>query len=192
MTLAAIFSAIVTVIIGTVGALISLLVWFRERNVVARSKRRSEEMMQGLIGSERAADILNIEGDEDVKLTEAMTVLIGSLADTSQAVIQIGSIILIKDSGKVTIRSLKPRELRYLERHPHLFESPSVMLHALDDPTTPFGRQSQGSLSYGRGVTRRRWPPQRPTHPSPPGTTAGPDTISTVDQRRSSRYVCRQ
>lgn len=134
-------------VLGIVASLISLIAWSAARKTLSRSRQRSEETIVSRIGHTQTADLLDEESAGDARLTEAMTSLIESLSDTEQAVLQVGDILLVKDSGRVLTRQLTLRQQRYLERHPELLKSPSAIIHALQDPTNPLGRHSAKSLS---------------------------------------------
>lgn len=138
----ALFIAIAFFVVGIVVGIIAVIGWSVTRTTVSRNRQKSEKTIEALIGRDQAADLLDVESSGDVRVTEAMASLIESLADTERAVVQVGDILLIKDSDRVLTRLLTPRQLRYLERHPDLLKSPSDILRALDDPTNPLGRPS--------------------------------------------------
>jgi hypothetical protein len=162
--IAILIASVAAVVVATVLAVSSLVNWGEERWIVSRSEERSARIIKDQIGSDQAANLMKSAGRVDVKFTEALTLLIESLAETNQAVIQVGNTLLIKDSGKVSTRTLTSRDLRYLERHPDLLENPSDILRVLDDPTSPLGGHSSTTLSptnqvelVEHVVTRVRW-----------------------------------
>ncbi|CAO5228424.1 hypothetical protein [Frankia sp. AgKG'84/4] len=64
--------------------------------------------------------------------SEATARLLTALDNTSNAVVQIGNVLLIKNMGAVFARGLTPHELVYFERNAHLFRSPESALIALE------------------------------------------------------------
>lgn len=55
------------------------------------------------------------------------------MADTPNAVIQIGSVLLVKVDGIPRVRNLTQAELAYLQRNPELFRDPAAVLHILQE-----------------------------------------------------------
>jgi hypothetical protein len=54
-----------------------------------------------------------------------------ALENTHNALIQIGSVLLIKVDGIPVVRNLSQRELAYMEQNPALFRDPAATLQEL-------------------------------------------------------------
>jgi hypothetical protein len=54
-----------------------------------------------------------------------------ALENTHNALIQIGSVLLIKVDGIPVVRDLSQRELAYMEQNPALFRDPAATLQEL-------------------------------------------------------------
>jgi hypothetical protein len=54
-----------------------------------------------------------------------------ALENTHNALIQIGSVLLIKVDGVPVVRNLSQRELAYMEQNPALFRDPAATLQEL-------------------------------------------------------------
>lgn len=54
-----------------------------------------------------------------------------ALENTYNALIQIGSVLLIKVDGIPVVRNLSQRELAYMEQNPALFRDPAATLQEL-------------------------------------------------------------
>ena len=83
---------------------------------------------------------------------DAVAKLITALCNTSGAVIQVGSVLLVKVDDTIVVRQLSQREMAYWQRNPGLFKSPIDALAELqramdtsDDPSL----QEQRILSGG-------------------------------------------
>ena len=61
----------------------------------------------------------------------AVAQLITALTSERNAIIQAGSILLIKVNGNITVRNLTQVEMAYLERNPTLLTAPAAMLDQL-------------------------------------------------------------
>jgi hypothetical protein len=81
----------------------------------------------------KQAEVDSLQGDAVAKLLKA-------LAGTPNAVIQIGSVLLIKVDGVPAVRNLSQRELMFLELNPSLLRNPSAFLDALQQATPDAGR----------------------------------------------------
>jgi hypothetical protein len=57
--------------------------------------------------------------------------LLMALENTHNALIQIGSVLLIKVDGIPVVRNLSQRELAYMEQNPALFRDPAATLQEL-------------------------------------------------------------
>ena len=79
------------------------------------------------------AEIDSMQGDAVAKLLTA-------LEHTPDALVQIGSVLLIKVDGVPAVRNLTQVELRYLERNPRPLRSPATILEALQAVDHPIGQ----------------------------------------------------
>jgi hypothetical protein len=68
----------------------------------------------------------------DASTSDAVATLITALEKTSGAVIQAGSVILVKFDNAVIVRQLTPREMFYWQEHPGLFKDPRRALTELE------------------------------------------------------------
>lgn len=67
--------------------------------------------------------------------SDAIARLITALADTDNAVIQAGSMLLVKLEGTIVVRQLTQRELDYWHKNPGLFRNPADALAELQRAT---------------------------------------------------------
>jgi hypothetical protein len=129
-------SAIAT---ASLGMLVTLITWFRTRQIVLRAEAETRVSTKAHLN--RAVEVDLLRGPQsriDTAEAKALSEVIDAIGNTAEAVIQIGSIVLLKTGGTVIARSLNVRELRYLEQHKDLLQRPAAMLEAFDDPATPF------------------------------------------------------
>jgi hypothetical protein len=124
---------------GALGVLITLFIWVRERATL----HRAEEITRKTTGSILAQDIdiglvRRPQGEIDADQTTAIAEILGALQQTDDAVVQVGTILVVKSGGTVNVQNLSNRGLRYLEKHQELMRSSEAMLTALNDPNTPF------------------------------------------------------
>lgn len=105
--------------------------WFRELLVHVR---RSGAMSEQLAKLERAVDLqthLRAQAQIDANQGDAVAKLITALEKTPNAVVQIGSVLLVKVGDDLAVRNLTQRELAIYERKPILFRNPAKALEAL-------------------------------------------------------------
>jgi VWA domain-containing protein len=108
--------------------------WYRA--FIARTKRvfTSEEMKAGLTKLERAIELQTLhraQAEVDAAQSGAVAELLKALDGTPHAIIQIGSILLIKVDGVPSVRNLTQLELAHLERNPAVFGDPAAALREL-------------------------------------------------------------
>lgn len=72
----------------------------------------------------KQAEIDSLQGDAVAKLLTA-------LESTPTALVQIGSVLLVKVDGVPAVRNLTQQEMHYLERNPSLLRNPAAILDAL-------------------------------------------------------------
>lgn len=78
----------------------------------------------------------------DITTSNAVATLIAALEKTPGAVIQAGSVLLVKYDGTVVVRQLTPSEMIYWHRNPGLFRDPAQALAEL--------QQAAAELRLGR------------------------------------------
>jgi hypothetical protein len=66
------------------------------------------------------------EGDKD--RAEAAASLIKLLKNSEKAVIQVGSLLLLKNSEDILVYTLSRRHLKYLEQNPKIAKSPETII----------------------------------------------------------------
>lgn len=71
----------------------------------------------------------------DEVTSDAIAKLITALTDTSSAVIQVGSVLLVKVEGTILVRQLTQRELAHWHKNPGLFTDPADALAELQRAT---------------------------------------------------------
>lgn len=107
---------------------------------LSRSKQAltSAEVTERLAQVERALQLQYVHKPQsEVTLASgsAAAQLIAALEHTPQAVIQIGTLLLIKmtvdSAGSIYVRTLSEKELALLSAHPDLFASPARLLSML-------------------------------------------------------------
>lgn len=88
---------------------------------------RMEKVERGIelhLLHKKQAEIDSLQG-------EAVAKLLTALESTPSALIQIGSVLLVKVDGVPAVRNLTQQELRYLERNPNLLRDPAGIFEAL-------------------------------------------------------------
>jgi hypothetical protein len=86
--------------------------------------RRIEQSLEGQISTPAPAGF-------DASQSDGVAKLIHSLKDTPDAIIQIGSVLLVKVDGVPTVRSLTQAELAFLDRNKRLYKMPKEILDEL-------------------------------------------------------------
>lgn len=107
----------------------------------ARSKvaLTSDEVVERLKKIERALELEHIErpqSEVDRALSQGAAELIKAFENSSTAVAQLGSLLIVKmpdraGSSAVMVRNLSQRELIFLENNPELLTKPAELLAAL-------------------------------------------------------------
>jgi excisionase family DNA binding protein len=121
--------------------------WFRELWV--RAKKSAPPVEEQLIKLARSIELQGLDrpqSEVDLNQAEAVSRLLSSLAAESDALIQVGSVFLLKFDNKIIVRNLTQTELAYFNQNPALFQDPGKALQVL----------------------QRNWPEQQP-----PSTAAG-------------------
>jgi hypothetical protein len=108
--------------------------WFRRFIGSARELASDPGVEKRLIKVERAIDmrlLLTDQANIDAAQGDAVAKLLMALENTHDALIQIGSVLLIKVDDVPVVRNLSQRELAYMEQNPALFRDPSATLQEL-------------------------------------------------------------
>ena len=71
------------------------------------------------------------QSEVDLNQADAVARLLGVLDPENDALMQIGSLVLIKVESKVFVRTLTQTELVYFNRNPALFQDPANALQVL-------------------------------------------------------------
>lgn len=120
--------------------------WFKLLKAKAKDVAASDLAHEVAADLRRAAELRTLhvtQAQVDDTQATAASRLIQSLENTQRAVLLVGSILVVKVDGAVTVRTLSHRHLDHLERHPHLIADPTKILLALPDDTAgPDGRPS--------------------------------------------------
>jgi hypothetical protein len=103
--------------------------WFREWR--ARARPTAERLEQGV----EARTVLSWQAALTWQESQSATLLINALAATSDAVVRIGSILLVKQGGVVYCNNLTLEQVHKLEHEPELIQDPGGILAALGLPS---------------------------------------------------------
>jgi CspA family cold shock protein len=127
----------------------NLLGWFR----------RSEEAADLLKRTERALELLTLhkpQSEVDANQADALSKLVKSLENQTEAFIRIGSLYLLKMNGVVVAGSLTQRQLAFLERRKAFVASPADFVAALDEfeQQGPESASPLGEIAPWQGVRR--------------------------------------
>lgn len=143
--------------------------WFGRSFARSMSAMKSDQVKDTLVRAERALEmqaLLLPQAQIDATQAGAAANLVASLSNTPNAIVQIGSILIIKVDGTPVVRNLTQTELSYLEHNRHLYKSPRQALEELSrlsdtpnkftalagelegmDQTPVVGRQHSGSAA---------------------------------------------
>ncbi|MBE8518366.1 ATP-binding protein [Amycolatopsis sp. H6(2020)] len=108
--------------------------WFRRMTVKFDRSGGPEVTRRLLRELDRAVELRavdQIQAQVDAAQGDVVAKLLTALADTSNALIQIGSVLLIKVEGVPVVRNLTQTELAYLQRNPQLSQDPAACLRVL-------------------------------------------------------------
>ncbi|MEV4319405.1 hypothetical protein [Actinocrispum sp. NPDC049592] len=127
----------------------------------------AEELTERLQRVERGFELHLLhkqQAEIDSLQSDAVAKLVTALRDERSALIQIGSVLLIKVDGALTVRNLTQLEMHHLERNASLLEQPDKILGSLESAV----RQARGTE---QAQAERLTEPTRTEHALPP---AGP------------------
>lgn len=108
--------------------------WYKAFTARTKDSVNSPEFKTRLKKVERALELQTMhraQAEIDAAQGDAVAKLITSLAGSPNAIIQIGSVLLIKVDGVPVVRNLTRLELAHLEQNPALFRDPAGALHEL-------------------------------------------------------------
>ena len=110
--------------------------WFQRFKAAFKYASQSPQALESLVKLQRAIELQLLhkhQAEVDSLQGDAVAKLIESLGSTESAVVQIGSLLLVKLNGGIVTRNLTQRELAYLEGHPLLYRSPELILEKLHE-----------------------------------------------------------
>lgn len=108
--------------------------WYRDFVAVSRRALTAHELGERLQKVERGIELQLLhkqQAEIDSMQGDAVAKLLTALEHTPDALVQIGSVLLVKVDGVPAVRNLTQVELRYLEHNPTLLKSPATILEAL-------------------------------------------------------------
>jgi hypothetical protein len=130
--------------------------WFRQmRGKVTSQTPSIEEVVELAVRAAQMKTMLWPQAGIDAAQGDALAKLITSLGAERNAVVQIGSILLVKSNGDLMCRNLTQAELSYLERRPTLIKDPSSILQQLQDASSAVLQTAQEPCSCGSGRPAR-------------------------------------
>ncbi|WP_326833955.1 hypothetical protein VSH64_03315 [Amycolatopsis rhabdoformis] len=109
--------------------------WYRSFAFRLRRAATSAELRRRLEKLERGIElqiVTKTQAEVDSAQGDAVAKLLASLEGTPTALVQIGSILLIKLDGVPIVRNLTQDEIALLDRDPALLHNPASALRALD------------------------------------------------------------
>lgn len=131
------------------------------QNLVARLRRvaTSNALKKRLHKMERAVEAATLrraDADADEKQGKAVAALLTSLEKSNEALIQIGTILIIKIDGVPIVRNLTSREIDLIQEDPGLLKDPVRVLKALEEAarrlTTPLEQADVAQLERSRSA----------------------------------------
>jgi len=105
--------------------------WFRKFFFASRGKLTPDQLAASLAKVERSLGVKTLDlpqSQVDLNRADGVAKLLTSLEKTDNALVQIGSILIIKNEGTPVVLNLTPNELSELEREPAVFRSPGDAL----------------------------------------------------------------
>lgn len=119
-----------------------------------KAKATVEELQRIAIELRRAAELQALDIPQsrvDAAEGDAVAKLLTALSGEPNAVIQIGSILLVKSDGVPAVRNLTQFELAVLQRNPELLTQPSIILLALQDANQQ--HEAHGAVRADRSLS---------------------------------------
>jgi excisionase family DNA binding protein len=106
--------------------------WFREFFVRPKSSPASvPHLLAELAHGLEQRGLNRLQSQVDLNQAEAVSKLLGALDRESDAIMQVGSIMLVKVQNKIIVRSLTETELAHFNQNPALFHNPQGALRIL-------------------------------------------------------------
>jgi hypothetical protein len=125
--------------------------WRRMTAKVTAETPSVEEVVNQTLRAVQMRTMMWPQATIDAAQGDVLAKLITALGSEQNAVIQIGSILLVKSNGNLMVRNLTQAELAYLERCPTLIKDPGSILLQLQDAASFVILQSQELCSCGSG-----------------------------------------
>ena len=110
--------------------------WFREKLAHARQDGTLADQLKLAERALQMKALLKTQAEIDRSQADATALLIATLEKTSDAIVQVGSILIVKHQGTLVVRNLTQRELAFYERNPSLFRDPAAALKELQRAET--------------------------------------------------------
>jgi anti-anti-sigma factor len=114
--------------------------WFREFLLKARKHGKTalpvENQLDKLVRTIELQALHRPQAEIDAAQGDAVAKLIIALDQTPRAVVQVGSVLLVKVDSNIVVRNLTQLELAHWERNPALFRDPDAALNELQRAST--------------------------------------------------------
>jgi hypothetical protein len=110
--------------------------WFRRFKARTGRPETARTLQTRLAKVERALELQVLDRPQaeiDSAQADAVAKLLLALSSTPSALVQIGSVLLIKVDGVPVVRNLTHSELAHLARNPMLLKDPAAVLRGLQD-----------------------------------------------------------
>lgn len=121
--------------------------------------RRERQGVDSLDLARRAIEMQALDKEQariDNQQADAVAKLVTSLCDTETALIQIGSVLLLKVDGRLVVRNLTQQEMILIRRKSSDLASPNLILEALEEFACGEGRlNSQERVRISEGPDRQ-------------------------------------
>ncbi|PKW15806.1 anti-anti-sigma factor [Saccharopolyspora spinosa] len=113
--------------------------WFGEFLIRLKNSGQLPTKEEQFVKLSRALDLRLLDRQQaevDAAQGAAVAGLIQSLSNTPRAIVQIGSVLLVKVDEVIVVRNLTQLELAHWERNPALFRDPAAALQELQQATS--------------------------------------------------------
>jgi hypothetical protein len=128
--------------------------WYRRIwGQVEQSAPPLEEVVPKAVRAVEMKTLLSQQAGIDAAQGDALAKLISALAAENSAVIQMGSMLLVKAKGVVMARNLTQLEMIQLERNPALMRDPDTIIQQLRDAGSPELVHAGQLCTCGSGFT---------------------------------------
>jgi len=129
--------------------------WFRRFLIRLKNSGQLPTAEEQFVKLGRALDLELLhrkQAEVDAAQGAAVAGLITALGATPRAVVQIGSVLLVKDGDTVVVRNLTQLEIAHWERNPALFCEPAAALRELQRAAA--GEIEPGPAAGAQAITR--------------------------------------